>query len=72
MCLHSNDRSSRVCEENKFDFLMTKDGVNYDVPLPQYVKLTNLFPYSQLLRKKEKNPANLRFHKVSSDKEFER
>lgn len=26
MCLHSN---SMECEENKFDFLMTKDGMNY-------------------------------------------
>lgn len=44
---------------------MIKYGVNYDIPLPQWFKLTLFFC-------KKKKPANLRFHKVSPDKEVER
>ena len=72
ICLHSNGRCSIVCEENKFDFLMTKDGVNFDVPLSQRFKLTDPFPDEPPFIKKRKKPANLRFHKVNPDKEVER
>ena len=43
-----------MCEEKKLDFLMTQDGVNYDVPLPQWFKVTDSFPEEPTFMKKKK------------------
>lgn len=54
ICIHRNVRICIVCEEKKLDFLMTKDGVNYDVPLPQWFKVTDSFPEEPTFMKKKK------------------